>query len=90
MLGAPDFVATGIELVDEALDAIDAVVDVPVPLEKEIADFKQFIEDNCSTPSATSSAYPVELYAEILQEPGRLARRARHPGAAPTTARHLQ
>ena len=69
MLGAPDFVATGIELVDEALDAIDAVVDVPVPLEEEIADFKQFIEDKLLDAVSDIVGVPVELYAEILKNP---------------------
>ena len=44
MLGFPDFVAAGIELVDEVFDAIDELIDVPLPLENELAEFKEYLQ----------------------------------------------
>jgi hypothetical protein len=69
MLGFPDFVAAGIELVDEVFDAIDALVDVPLPLENELAEFQQYLQDLLLDAISDAIGIDVELYAEILRNP---------------------
>jgi hypothetical protein len=69
MLGFPDFVASGIELIDEFFDAIDELIDFPFPFESEIAEFKQYMTDLLLDGLSEVLGFDVELYAEILKNP---------------------
>jgi hypothetical protein len=69
MLGMPDFVAAGIELVDEVFDAIDEAIDVPIPFEEEINAAIQKLEDKLVGFVSDVVGIPIELFAEILKNP---------------------
>lgn len=69
MLGFPDLVAAGIELVDEVFDAIDALVDLPLPLENAIAEFKQYLQDLLLGAISDALGFDLELFAEVTKNP---------------------
>jgi hypothetical protein len=69
MLGFPDFVAAGIELIDEFFDAIDELIDFPFPFESEIAEFQEYLTGLLLDGISEVVGFDVELYAEILKNP---------------------
>jgi hypothetical protein len=69
MLGFPDFVAAGIELVDEVFDAIDALVDFPLPFESELAEFQEYLQDLIIGALSDIFGVDLQLYSEILRNP---------------------
>ena len=69
MLGAPDLVAAGIELVDEVIDAIDDLVDFPLPFEDELAAFQEYLEDAVLDAISGVIGFDVQLFADIVKNP---------------------
>ena len=90
MLGFPDFVAAGIELVDELFDAIDAFDRLPGAVREGARRVQEVIEDMLLDAVSESSAFDVELLREILKNPAAWLDGPGTPGAAPAAARHLQ
>lgn len=69
MLGAPDALGTALESIDELLDAVDALIDFPNPLDAAKAELEKMMHDKVDAAIKDVFGVSPDTFAELMKNP---------------------